>query len=179
MSIFFLIAAIILLVVGLSFYLRGQRTYEQTGLPSGGEIIYQDTAAPQRVEHEVSKPLFSRQFMLAGKPDYLVEENGEIVPVEIKSGNAPTRPYESHVMQLAAYCLLVTEVYGQRPSHGIIRYQDRHFTIAYDEVLEQSLYAVIDAMRSDALLTNVPRNHAHPGKCKACSVRDYCTDALL
>ena len=172
-----LILAVLLLVAGLVLYLRGQETYQETGLPSG-DIIYQDTVR-QPVETEVVKPLFSQAYRLAGKPDYLVEDNGHIVPVEVKSGRAPARPYESHVMQLAAYCLLVNEVYGQRPDYGIIRYADRNFTIPYDEELEALLLQVMESMRYDINAANVTRSHHHPGRCRACSVRDFCEQALL
>jgi CRISPR-associated exonuclease Cas4 len=170
-----LFLAILLLVAGLFLYFRAQQVREETGLPPG-EVIYQDTL---RTETAVLDPLFSRTFRLAGKPDYLVQENGEIIPVEVKSGRAPSRPYEAHVMQLAAYCLLVSDVYARRPTHGIVRYADRQFTIPYSEELEDDLLRVMDAMRFDANASNVHRSHEQTGRCIACSFRYTCDEALL
>jgi CRISPR-associated exonuclease Cas4 len=170
-----LVLAALLLLVGLVLLRRSQQAREETGLPRG-DIIYQDTL---RTETAVLDPLFSRTFRLAGKPDYLVEENGEIVPVEVKSSRAPSRPYEAHVMQLATYCLLVSDIYGRRPTHGIIRYADKQFSVPYDEQLEDNLLCVIDAMRFDVNAPTVHRSHEQAGRCMACSFRYTCDEALL
>jgi hypothetical protein len=45
-----------------------------------------------------------------------------------------------------AYCLLVSEHYGNRPSHGILKYQDREFTIAYTAEYEQELRRIVAEM---------------------------------
>jgi CRISPR-associated exonuclease Cas4 len=170
-----LFAALLLLAAGLVLLFRSRRARQETGLPPG-EVIYQDTL---RTETAVLEPLFSRTFHLAGKPDYLVEEGGEIVPVEVKTGRAPARPYESHVMQLAAYCLLVSDIYGRRPTHGVIRYADRQFTLPYTVEVEDELLRVMDAMRFDVSATNVHRSHEQAGRCMACSFRYTCDEALL
>lgn len=172
---FILVVAVLLLIAGLILYVRSREVREETGLPQG-EIIFQDTL---RTETEVTEPLFSRTFRLAGKPDYLIEENGEIVPVEVKSGRAPSRPYESHVFQLAAYCLLVSDIYGRRPTYGVIRYADRQFTVPYDIQLEDDLLRVMDGMRFDANEVNVHRSHHQTGRCMACSFRYTCDEALV
>lgn len=170
-----LVLAVILLAIGLSLRSRAEEVYQETGLPQG-EIIYQDTL---RTETEVLEPLFSRTFRLAGKPDYLIQEDGEIIPVEVKSGRTPARPYDSHVYQLAAYCLLVSDLYGRRPTHGIIRYPNRQFVVPYDEQLEDDLLHLMDAMRFDANSANVHRSHEHAARCTACSFRYTCDEALL
>jgi CRISPR-associated exonuclease Cas4 len=45
-----------------------------------------------------------------------------------------------------AYCLLVTEHYGLRPPHGILKYQDREFIIAYTDAHEQELRRIVTEM---------------------------------
>ena len=68
--------------------------------------------------------------MLTGKPDYVIKhDDGSLIPVEYKSAKAPNQPYESHIMQLAAYCALIESHFGTRPAYGIIRYSDRSFNI--------------------------------------------------
>jgi hypothetical protein len=86
-----------------------------------------DTSEWKRLQ----QPLFARTYQLTGKPDYLVAEGSRLVPVEVKSGRAPEQPYPSHVLQLAAYCLLVEDCYDRRPSRGIIQYTDRAFEVDY------------------------------------------------
>ena len=77
-------------------------TESGSGLPDG-EIVYEDTSGAD------SEVLVSTNYGLRGKPDYLLEEDGGLVPVEVKSSAAPRhgKPYPSHLMQLAVYFLLV------------------------------------------------------------------------
>lgn len=110
-----------LLLIWLSGRLRGA-----SGVPEGA-LVYTDTGAWQRNE----KPLFSRAHKLSGKPDYLVRDGDAIVPVEVKSARAPDQPRYGHVLQLAAYCLLVEESLGVRVERGILKYADRQFVIDY------------------------------------------------
>ncbi|MCE5296387.1 MAG: PD-(D/E)XK nuclease family protein, partial [Euryarchaeota archaeon] len=53
--------------------------------------------------------LRSERYGLTGRPDYILQENGGIVPVEMKSGRRPKGPLFSHIVQLAAYCLILDE----------------------------------------------------------------------
>jgi CRISPR-associated exonuclease Cas4 len=106
-----------------------------------GKRIYQDN--PQRP----GELLFATSVPLCGKPDYLIQTAEGIVPVEYKSGRAaPAVPFPSHVFQLIAYCLLVEEHYGSRPPHGILKYQDREFTIAYTAAYEEELRRIVAEM---------------------------------
>jgi CRISPR-associated exonuclease Cas4 len=106
-----------------------------------GSRIYQDS--PTRP----GELLFASSLPLCGKPDYLIKTPEGIVPVEYKSRqSAPAVPYLSHVFQLIAYCLLVEEHYGSRPTHGILKYQDREFTIAYTAEYEQELRRIVAEM---------------------------------
>src|SRR5919202_1800353 len=103
--------------------------------------IYQDS--PQRA----GELLRASSLPLCGKPDYLIQTSDGIVPVEYKSGRtAPAVPYPSHVFQLMAYCLLVAEHYGIRPTHGILKYADREFTIAYTAEYEEELRRIVAEM---------------------------------
>jgi CRISPR-associated exonuclease Cas4 len=94
--------ALALFIFALFFFRKSSIQRKEAGLP-GGRIIYTDTRGWGKVE----KPLFYPALELTGKPDYLVEKNGQIIPVEVKSGRAPEAPYDSHIYQLAAYCILV------------------------------------------------------------------------
>jgi CRISPR/Cas system-associated exonuclease Cas4 (RecB family) len=109
-----------LLFLALLFFWQSGRQRKAAGLP-GGRIIYTDTRGWGKLE----KPLFHQAFGLTGKPDYLIQQNGQIIPVEVKSGRAPEAPYDSHIYQLASYCLLVEKTYNKRPPYGIIHYEGR------------------------------------------------------
>ncbi|MCZ2120790.1 MAG: PD-(D/E)XK nuclease family protein, partial [Anaerolineales bacterium] len=96
------ILAFILLLFAFIFFFQSNRQRKSAGLP-GGRVVYTDTHGWGKVE----KPLFYAALDLTGKPDYLIEKNGQLIPVEVKSGRAPEAPYDSHIFQLASYCLLV------------------------------------------------------------------------
>lgn len=166
-------AFLLLVVVGWLLLRRAGAQRERAGLPTG-RVVYSDTGAWNRVED----PLFSRRHLLAGKPDYLVEKDGSLVPVEVKPNRTAAQPYDSDVLQLAAYCLLVEETYGRRPEHGLIRYRDQTFAVAYSAHLEETLVATLASMRRDAVARDVARSHAEAGRCRACGFRADCTQRL-
>ena len=114
--------ALVLIFIAIIFFWQSNRQRQAAGLP-GGRVIYTDTRGWGKLE----KPLFYAALELTGKPDYLVQQDGQIIPVEVKSGRAPEAPYDSHIYQLASYCLLVEKTYGKRPPYGIIHYETRDF----------------------------------------------------
>lgn len=164
-----------LALVLLALYLLWQsgRARGAAGLP-GGRVIYTDTRAWGKPE----RPLYAPGLALTGKPDYLVEQGGRIIPVEVKSGRAPQNPYDSHIFQLAAYCLLVEKTYGKRPPYGIIHYPDRDFAIDYTSELETALLDLMAEMRRDERRDDVPRSHESAARCRGCGFRQDCDDAL-
>ena len=129
-----LFAAVALSAVGLALFWVSGRLRRRAGIPAG-RIIYSDT----RAWRECPKPLYAASVNLTGKPDYLVQRMNYVLPVEVKSGAAPPEPYRSHVLQLAAYCLLVENEYGRRPPYGLIHYADRTFAVNYTPELEDAL----------------------------------------
>lgn len=173
MAIWFLLIALVTGGLGIWLLLRARVSRQKTGLPSG-RVTYVDTGAWNRCEH----PMFSDQYRLTGRPDYLVQDSKGMIPVEVKSSAAPRRPYAAHVLQLAAYCLLVEEQEGQAPPYGIIRYRDRSFEIEFSPGLRTELLDTLDAMRRDLGAREVDRDHRETGRCQACGYRERCDQRL-
>ena len=165
--------ALFLFIFALFFFRRSSVQQKAAGLP-GGRIIYTDTHGWGRVE----RPLFYAAMELTGKPDYLVRQNGMIIPVEVKSGRAPEAPYDSHIFQLAAYCLLVEKTYDTRPPYGIIHYENRDFAIDYTRELENALVDILVDMKRDEHKKDVPRSHEQAGRCAGCGYRNACDQTL-
>lgn len=166
LALFLLLAALVVLALAA-------RQRRDSGLP-GGRVIAADTSGWRRLE----KPLYDPQTGLAGKPDYVVESRGVRIPVEVKSGWAPPEPYDSHIYQLAAYCLLVEHDSGVRPPYGILRYRNRTFAIDYTPALEAELREVLDALRKQQKRIPADRSHAEPGRCVRCGYRKQCDQRL-
>jgi CRISPR-associated exonuclease Cas4 len=167
------ILAVFFLLVALLLFWQSDKKRRQTGLP-GGRVVYTDT----RSWGPVDRPLYDPKLRLTGKPDYLVERGGQIVPVEVKSGKAPKAPYDSHIYQLASYCLLVERMMGKRPPYGIIHYENRDFAIDYTPALEASLLEILTEMRRDERSTNVDCSHRSPARCRGCGYREICDQRL-
>ena len=165
--------ALFLVVLAIIFLRQSNRQRREAGLP-GGRVIYTDT----RAWGDVEKPLFYKEMGLTGKPDYLVERNGKIIPVEVKSGRTPEVPYDSHIFQVAAYCLLVEKTYGKRPPYGIIHYSNRDFAVDYTPELESALLDQLAEMKRDEYRTDVPRSHEDAARCRRCGFRKVCDQSL-
>jgi CRISPR-associated exonuclease Cas4 len=164
---------LLLFLLALIFFWQSNRQQKAAGLP-GGRVIYTDTDGWGKVE----KPLYHAALSLTGKPDYLIERNGQIIPVEVKSGRAPDAPYDSHIFQLASYCLLVEKTYKKRPPYGIIHYENRDFAVDYTKELESALIELLADMRQDELKRNVHRSHEQASRCKRCGYRNICEEKL-
>jgi CRISPR-associated exonuclease Cas4 len=163
-----------LLLLALFILWQSSRQQRDAGLP-GGRVIYTDTRAWGA---PLEKPLFDSKLGLTGKPDYLVEQKGQIIPIEVKSGRAPESPYDSHIFQLAAYCLLVEKTYGKRPPYGIIHYSTRDFAVDYTPALESSLLDLLADIRRDENRAEVACSHDEPARCRKCGFRSSCDQKL-
>jgi CRISPR-associated exonuclease Cas4 len=165
--------ALLLLILALIFYWQSGRTRKAAGLP-GGRVIYTDT----NEWGEVEAPLFDPVTRLTGRPDYLVRQKGMVIPVEVKSGRVPDSPYDSHIFQVAAYCLLVEREFGRRPPYGIIHYGKRSFAVDYTEELESALLDLMTEMRKVERKKNVERSHETVPRCRGCGFAYTCEQAL-
>lgn len=167
------IIAVLLVIAALALLWLSQRQQRAAGLPTG-RVVYSDPkliGAPE-------KPLYDPELMLTGKPDYLVEENGRIIPVEVKSGWAPPEPYAGHFYQLLAYCLLVERTYEKRPPYGILRYKNRSFRIDYSAAAETELRTLLQEMHADGKQKELDRSHEDRSRCVRCGFRSVCDQKL-
>ena len=168
-----LIAGLLTLIVALILFFISGRQRRAAGLPSG-RVVYTDMRAWGKVE----KPLFDKDLGLTGKPDYLIEQHGKIIPVEVKTGRTPESPYDSHIFQVAVYCLLVQKVYGKRPAYGIIHYPGRDFAVDYTLDLENALLDLLAEMRIHEQRSKVARSHEDEQRCRRCGFREVCDQRL-
>jgi CRISPR-associated exonuclease Cas4 len=166
--------SLLFLLVALGLFWMSARQRRAAGLPAG-RVIYVDTRAWGPVE----QPLYDAVLGLTGKPDYLVEQNGQVIPVEVKSSRAGGSPHDSHIYQLAAYCLLVERQLGKRPPYGILHYPNRTFAIDFTPQLEANLLALLDEIHAMQRRKEVNRSHESPARCSRCGYRHVCDQRLL
>lgn len=138
------------------------------GLPQG-ELVYEDADGQGEL-------LSSRAHPLVGKPDYVVRlPDGRPVPVELKLNVVEaTAPFPNHVMQLAAYCLILEDYFEQPPTYGVVRYADCEFTIEYTPALKRKVIRLLAAMQKCSEQEPPPLANQKAAKCRACTFKEIC-----
>ncbi len=133
-----------------------------------GELVAADAGKP--------RTLRSERYRLVGRPDLLRRRpDGSLVPVELKSRPAPRDgPFASHRVQLAAYCLLVEEETGRPPPFGVLRYDDREFTIPWDGAARAEVLGLLRELRG----RYDGRASPAPAKCAGCAWSPSCDASL-
>ncbi|MFW6144987.1 MAG: CRISPR-associated protein Cas4, partial [Candidatus Natronoplasma sp.] len=166
-------------LIGASYWLKHSFTLKSEALSTRkdlnvekGDIEYVDALEKK------SKLLRSEEYKIRGRPDYILEKDGDLIPVEVKTGRVPQGPFFSHILQIAAYCLLIEEDLGKKPPYGLIRYGETEFDIDYDESLRDLLIEKVNDMRDHLAGEEVHRNHHREGKCANCSRREICPESL-
>ncbi|HXW67016.1 MAG TPA: PD-(D/E)XK nuclease family protein [Thermoplasmata archaeon] len=117
--------------------------------------------------------LRSPRYRLAGRPDEIRRlPDGRLVPIELKTRDAPARgPPPSHRVQLEAYLLLIEETTGRPPPYGLLRYGDgQEFRLPWTPI------ARAEVVRLRAALAEPYDGRAtpSPAKCARCGWREVC-----
>jgi len=128
-------------------------------------------ASPIYSDEKGTKLLVAPKLQLQGKPDYIFETwfSKKKVPLEIKSGILKEdEPHIGDVYQLAAYFLIIEEVYGKRPPYGKLVYANKTFKIKNTFKIRKQLDQTLIQMRN--MLEGNSRLQAEPSfiKCKNC-----------
>lgn len=168
-----ILIAFAVFLLGIYLFWLSRRKWEQVGLPPG-RLVYADPGLWGRPE----KPFYDSGLGLTGKPDYVVNQKGQLLPVEVKSAWAPPIPYDSHILQLGAYCLLIEKVTGKRPPFGILKYRNRTFAIDFTKSLENSVLEIIEKIRKQKNRSQAFRSHDEARRCAHCGYRRVCDQRL-
>ena len=159
-----LLAAVVLAYVALGVLQRHRRS--RIGL-NGSTLLAAD-------DSRLGSPtLRSERLRLVGRPDQLVRIGGQLIPVEQKP--RAWRVHDSHVLQVAAECLLVSEVYGARPRYGLlVLAHGRQHRVPFTRELEQRLLQTLARMNALVETKGEPGPRWMGGRCRACGFFDTC-----
>ena len=159
----------LLAVLTALFLLLGRwrrREGQRLGVDAGGLIAADDA-------HLGMPTLRSERFGLVGRPDQLLRVGRAVVPVEQKPHARRIQP--SHVMQIAAQCLLVEEVYGVRPPYGLLVLSGGvQQEVPFTAQLEARLLDTMARMREVLMTHDEPGPRWVAAKCCACGSRTTC-----
>lgn len=140
-------------------------------------IIYTDQYETNKdPDVEYGTVLYSLKYDLRGKPDYIFEKkiSKNLVPIELKSANIKEdniEPFEGDLMQLAAYFLIIEDVYKKRPKEGRLVYNNYMFIIKNTRSLRRKVKQILADMR-DMLKTGEQNVNPSYVKCRYCICRD-------
>ncbi|HVB72275.1 MAG TPA: Dna2/Cas4 domain-containing protein [Ktedonobacteraceae bacterium] len=138
------------------------------GLPEGN-LVYEDADGQ-------GEPLSSRAYPLVGKPDYVVQlPDGRPVPVELKLNvHEASAPFSNHIVQVAAYCLILEDYFEQLPTHGIVRYADCEFTVEYTPALRKKVIRLLAEMAKCSTPQPPALKSQRAAKCRPCTFKAIC-----
>jgi CRISPR-associated exonuclease Cas4 len=159
---------VLALSIGVYLLLRwlARRERRLLGIAHGGLVAADDSDLGIAT-------LRSDRHGLVGRPDQIMCVGKAYIPVEQK----PTarRVYPSHVMQVAAQCILVQEVYGERPPYGVVVLEGgRSERVAFTAELELRVLETMSAMRRILTTGQGPGPRWIEGRCTPCGYRSVC-----
>lgn len=176
-----LLTAFLFLVLALVLFWWGNRQKSTSGIPSGKivSIDLHDSRRPQQ-------PFFSRRYLLTGRPDYLLRHSREWIPVEVKTVNEFRQPFEGHLFQLFAYCLLVEEQFGVQPRFGYLQYRSRSphdprtytYQVEFNDQVKAKVVELLNQMRQVEQRGEAPRSHQEIARCRGCGYAAICDQRL-
>lgn len=137
----------------------------------GYSLIYADQKQNGKKEENFGKLLYSAAYELQGKPDYIYKKRfgRGIVPVELKSGKIgdDSLPHRGDLLQLAAYFLILEDVYKVRPRFGRLVYSDSMFVVKNTRGLRKEVLNTTKEMR-EMLIYGVGKANASFVTCRHC-----------
>lgn len=159
-----LLVGTVLIYVLLTRWCRRQRA--EIGLANEPIHSSDDSAVP-------ALTLRSLRYGLTGRPDQLVRVGSALVPVEQKPTGRRLQP--SHVLQVAAQCLLVQEEYGVRPPYGLVVLAEGvRQRVEFSPELERRLLDTMAQMRGFLVAGAPPEPSWVSNKCRRCGFRATC-----
>ena len=149
------------------------RIQTDTGLSSKATLV-----ALQGSNILPNRTFISNELGLSSTPDALLEENGFLIPIDIKPLSKKIQ--DRHVTEMMVHLRLIEENTGKTPPYGILLMgpEKRRVEIKNLPEKQRHLETIIDEMHS--ILAGVP---AIPKpsyyKCKNCDVNKVCKHSAL
>jgi predicted RecB family nuclease len=119
-----------------------------------------------------SPTLRSERLRLVGRPDQLVRIGGQLIPVEQEP--QAWRVHDSHVLQVAAECLLVSDLRGATTLRLLVLAHGRQHRDPFIRELEQRLLQTLARMNALLETNHKPGPRWMGGRCRACGFFATC-----
>jgi len=117
---------------------------------------------------------------LKGKIDRMEVFNDKIIPIELKTGSPPKQGvWESHLIQIAAYIMLLEEKYARENKHipkGIVDYitEKEIREVMMNPFLRDEVINLKNKVKALLESKDLPDFVDNKNKCKTCGLREEC-----
>jgi len=150
--------ALAVLAVGLLLAYAGKAARRSRGLTDARTVDLDD------------RNLYSARLGLTGRPDRVLEGG---IPEEWKSGD---RVHDSHKAQMAVYFLLIEDETGVAPPYGVLSLgSGEKVRIENTPDLREWAMGIAEQIRqARRQIRQEIEVSQPPGKCRSCSVREWC-----
>lgn len=130
-------------------------------------------------DHRLKGELVSHSLRVYGTPDAVIEENGQLIPVERKSFSKKLR--SRHIIQAGVYMILVQDVTGKpcNKSYLILGKNYRRKVVRLKEDLARKIRLKARELINVLEGLNIPVADPYPKKCRTCVVQDFCDKKVI
>ena len=121
--------------------------------------------------------LISQKWKLKGICDYIVKENHQKIPLELKSGRSKNKkPFKNDVMQLLCYLLLLEDNFEGNFKYGYLLYvsSKQKIKVTVTKSLKSELVSYLTAIRALVRCNKMPTRQKHKSYCSRCSYNEFC-----
>jgi CRISPR-associated protein Cas4 len=128
-------------------------------------------------ERAPTKDYLSEKLGISGRPDAVIKEHGNLIPVEHKPLAKKVR--DRYIAQLLVYMRLIEECEGQRPPYGYLLLGPTCRRVKIENTTERQrwLDGLLTGMQQVLTNQGTAKPHPSPPKCRRCDVRNYCKAA--
>lgn len=153
---------------------RAERIFSfmsSTGL-LGGEL-WQRFTPKTKPEYRV----YSEAVGLKGVIDELEVHEGYVVPVELKTGKAPSEGvWPGHRIQVGAYAMLLEDAFGVKVKNAVVRYLDANISrnVAVNPFLREEVKELVKKVNKLLESDKMPGFPSNGNKCRACDLKEVC-----
>ncbi|MFH0832075.1 MAG: CRISPR-associated protein Cas4 [archaeon] len=120
--------------------------------------------------------IISDKLHLVGRIDRIVIENDKgrkvYIPYEVKNASVE-KPYESDMLQLACYALLLEDNFQTEVNRGIIQYKNKRVDVDIGQEKKQKVLEIMESINNFSE-ENIPHILENFNKCRHCGLHDEC-----
>ncbi|MBW2993700.1 CRISPR-associated protein Cas4 [Candidatus Woesearchaeota archaeon] len=121
--------------------------------------------------------IVSEKLNLVGKIDQIELHKNLIIPVELKTGSSPKSGiWQGHKIQVAAYALLLEELYKKKVNQGSVIYLDHDIkrTIIINPFMKDEIIELRKQVEALFKSKTPPEITENKNKCLKCGLKELC-----